>query len=959
MRKRFCLSILVFAICCNLKAQYVNYGEDPARLSWYQINTEHYRVIYPKGNESRANLYANILETVYPHVRNTLSAKRSSIIPVILHPCDVTSNGMVSWAPKRMELLPSPNFRSQFQRPELNLLIHESRHIVQMEKQNQGIFRPFYFILGEQIMGIASFLKPQWLLEGEAVVTETALSSSGRGRLSSFLMPYRAQIATGKNFSLDKWFLGSYRDNTHDFYALGYAMSAYARLNYGADVWDQVWNEMNRTLFHPIALKKNTGLTPVKLFKSTFESLRAEWDSLTTEKTDTLTFISKQQKNFTSYKYPQETENGIISLKTSLSNTPALVLTDSLGKERHLTYTGEINSKPVLDNGLVYWTEYVPGTRWRHENYSLLKQLNLQTMKVKTVSKHSRYFMPAVSSGKIAVFEHQPNGQNNIVTMNSSGEILTSYPVINNMPIQDMVAGDDGKIILSLTGNGNALFRFDPNTAQWEKLTDFQRTNIESLRMCGNQLIFESGYNGVSNIYSLDIQSTVIKRLTNSLYGSFSGTFSRDGSKLYLSDYSAKGYRIASIDTKSINEERVTFDTPYKFKTAERLSAQESFNIDEHNFNNTQQYNSKPYKKAASLFNIHSWFPFYLNLDEVTENYRFEFNDIKPGLMLLSQNRLNTMIAQIAYYYDNRAKANHGFLSLKYTGLYPVFQLKLDLGGQRSYLFNDSRTDDYPDENATYQNEFENQKRLTATLSTYLPFNLTKNYHIQGLQPFINYRFTNSVINRTNQNYRYFHAGIYAYSYTSLAHNDIFPRLGLQAWLNYTGHPGIDMSELFIAKANMYFPGILKNHGLRLSASLQQQFISDNTKYYFPEQYVDLARGHYYHTQEHTGIEAAKLHTFKGDYSFPIVYPDIKIGSTVYLSRIRGNLFYDITANNVKYSDTDSFITGIIYQQSYGMDLTFDIHFFRIKYAPVTLMFRTVKIPGRKFITNFSAGVNF
>jgi hypothetical protein len=931
MRKRLYLSILVAVFCCNLKAQYVDYGEDPARLKWYQINTEHYIVIYPEGNEGRAYRYANILETVYPHIRNTMSAKRSSRVPVVLHPYNITSNGMVSWAPKRMELLPSPDVDSRLQRPELDLTVHESRHIIQVEKQNQGIFRPFYILFGEQTAGIASLLKPQWLLEGDAVVTETALSSSGRGRLASFLMPYRAQIATGKNFSLDKWFLGSYRDNTHDFYALGYAMTSYARLNYGADVWNRVWNDMNCSLFHPFALKKNTGLTPVKLFKSTFESLKEEWSSLTPENPDSLTFISTKRKRYTSYNYPQETEYGIICLKTSLSDIPAIVLIDSSGKEQHLTYTGSINSKLIHNNGFVYWTEYIPGLRWKHENYSVVKQLNLQTLQVKIISERSRYFAPAVSSGQIAVFEHEPNGQNNIVLINWDGEKLKSFPVIDNMSVQDMVIDDNGKIIAALTGNGNAIFRFDPNTVEWEKLLDYQHTNIESLRIHGEQLIFESGYNGVNNIYALDISSFTVKRLTNALYGSFSGAFSREGDKLYVSDYSAKGYRIASIAANRLNEENVSFNNPYKFKTAESLSAQESFNIDEYNFGDTVKYQSKPYKKAAHLFNIHSWFPFYLNLDEVTENYRFEFNDIKPGVMLLSQNRLNTLTSQASYYYDYNAKEHHGFLSLRYSGWFPVLSLKMDVGGYR-YRGSFNEFDD------SYIHILK-ERRVDATFSAYLPFNFTNDYNLHVLQPFVNFKYTNeftNLIHASEHRYNYLHSGIYYYRYTTLAHNDIFPKFGWQAWLYYVGNPLSDMSELLIGKLNFYLPGILRDHGLRISASIQRQLTSDNTKFY---QYVDVARGRNYADY----ISEIKLYAVKSDYSFPIVYPDIKVGSLMYLSRIRGNLFYDITMK----------------QPSYGLDLMLDMHVFRIRYAPATFMFRTLKLPGHDFVYSFSAGVTF
>jgi hypothetical protein len=946
MKKRLYLSILVTVFSLGLKAQYVDYGEDPARLKWYQLNTEHYRLIFPEGNETRANRYANILETVYPHVRKTLSARRSSIVPVILHPYNITSNGMVSWAPKRMELLPSPNVDTRLQPHEFSLTIHESRHIVQMEKQNQGIFRPFYFLLGEQIMGIASFLKPQWLLEGEAVVAETALSSSGRGRQASFLMPYRAQIATGKNFSLDKWFLGSYRDDTHDFYALGYAMTSYARLNYGADVWNRVWDDMNRSLLYPIALKKNTGLTSIKLFHSTFESLKKEWDALTPENPDSLTVISPKRKQYTSYNYPLETEDGIICLKTSLSDIPAIVLIDSLGGERRLTYVGAINSRLAFDNGSVFWSEYLPGARWQHENYSVVKQLDLRTRLVKTISTHSRHFAPAVSSDKIVVIEHEQNGQNNIVMMNRSGKRTESYPVIDNMPVQDIVIADDGTIIASLTGNGNAIFRFDPNTEVWRKLLGYQRTNIESLRTSGKRLTFESGYNGVNNIYALDTSTMTVKRLTNSRYGSFSGALSHDGNKLYLSDYSPNGYRIAAIDTKRLNEETVNFNRPYPFKTADSLSAQESFNIDEYRFDDEVKYSSRPYRKTANLFNIHSWFPFYMNLDEATENYSFEFNSVKPGVMLLSQNRLNTLTSNMSYYYDYNEKAHHGFLSLRYSGWFPVLSLKIDAGGQRRYL---SDEPDIP--------PFTNQQRLITTLSAYLPFNLTKGYYKQKLQPFVNYKYVNSVINYTDKNYRYVHAGVYYYSHRTLAGNDIFPKFGVQAWLNYVGHPDIRMSELLIAKTSVYLPGLRRNHGVRVSVSAQHQILSDDDVYYFPEQYVDIARGYSYYTKEHTGGEAMNLVTIKSDYSFPIVYPDLKTGSILYLKRIRGNLFYDHTINQIKYRTTGNYlVTGVLNQPSYGIDIMLDMHVFRIRYLPITLMLRILKIPGHNLAFSFSTG---
>lgn len=61
-----------------------------------------------------------------------------------------------------------------------------------------GIFKPLYYIIGEQAAGVASFFLPVWFLEGDAVSTETAMSNGGRGRLPEFNMVYRAQMLGGK-----------------------------------------------------------------------------------------------------------------------------------------------------------------------------------------------------------------------------------------------------------------------------------------------------------------------------------------------------------------------------------------------------------------------------------------------------------------------------------------------------------------------------------------------------------------------------------------------------------------------------------------------------------------------------------------------------------------------------------------------------------------------------------------
>lgn len=227
-------------ITSELQAQFLDYGADPARFKWNVAKLPHYNLIYPQGNDSMAYRYALYLENVYPRVKKTIGEPMKIKFPVILHPGSMSSNGLVSWAPRRMELITTPSSKLDAQSWDKHLVLHESRHVIQMGKLMHGIFRPLYYIIGEQAAGVAAFFLPTWFLEGDAVSTETAMSNAGRGRLPEFNMTYRAQmLGDGKLFSFDKLLLGSYKDYTGDYYALGYDLTSYARYRYGSDIWDK------------------------------------------------------------------------------------------------------------------------------------------------------------------------------------------------------------------------------------------------------------------------------------------------------------------------------------------------------------------------------------------------------------------------------------------------------------------------------------------------------------------------------------------------------------------------------------------------------------------------------------------------------------------------------------------------------------------------------------------------
>ena len=101
----FILVLLSLALCT--KGQYYDTGEDPASVKWLQVKTGRFRVIYPESYGEQGIKYARMLEEAYRKVSVYYPGLKVKI-PVIIHNYTTTSNGYVAWAPKRMEIYPTP-----------------------------------------------------------------------------------------------------------------------------------------------------------------------------------------------------------------------------------------------------------------------------------------------------------------------------------------------------------------------------------------------------------------------------------------------------------------------------------------------------------------------------------------------------------------------------------------------------------------------------------------------------------------------------------------------------------------------------------------------------------------------------------------------------------------------------------------------------------------------------------
>lgn len=928
------LIISILVILCGVISQtacpqFYTQGEDPSHISWEQINTDHFQLIFPNEFVSEASRLCSILEFYYPYNSAYLNHQPCKI-PVVLHNQSVQSNGFVSWAPKRMELITTPppdNFSEDYF---IHLALHEFRHVVQVDKLNQGFTKGLHYLLGQQFAGVIGLL-PFWYIEGDAVDAETRLSHTGRGRLPSFEMDIKAIVLGNKRlYPYEKAYYGSYKDYVPDYYRYGYQMVAYARNKYSNNLWDNV---LNYTAHYPFTLypcyfglKKYAGLSKKKLYGETFSVLRDHWKKEAEDRKPGQFRIinSPDKKNYTSYSYPCYIGDSLVfAEKSGIDQVNEFVLIGTGGKEVRIHTPGlDMPGNIAVAGNRIVWAEAIPDMRWDMRSYSVIKMFDLQSRKEKTLAWKTRYYSPDLSTDgqKIIVVAADTRNRYALVILDASnGAVLDSIPSPGNLFLQYPVWSADGREIYStaLTGQGKCLMKYDCKRHDWQKLFTSGFEDMTELCCSQNYLLFRGTFSGIDNIYAFEFATAKVFRVTSSSLGAYYPDISPNEGRLLYSDYTSQGFNV--VETEFNPAKWVALeDLPGKTEQLNIPTPEDEKNLPVFPDRPGQEYLVKPFRKYQDLFNFHSWSPFYYNYGDPD----IEQMVVSPGISLLSQNKLGTAITVLGYEYKDGEHYLHS--SFTYSGFFPVFRAGIDYGGL-PFVARPPDTEKAPQKVRTNMNY---RFRLSV------PLNLTVNRIITGIEPSLETRY-----NRAYFFYQEpwgYHSGItyldyriYAWSYLKMSLRDILPKWGGIADIRYVNTPfeSEQIGSIFTARGIAYIPGIARHHTLRTGISYQKQ---DPDRYVL-NNLLTMPRGF-------TDSTMIRMNSLSLDYVFPLAYPDCRFGAGVaYFKRIRTVLFFDYaTGQNMKMKRTTF--------RSTGMELTTDVHLFHI-FFPFNTGVRIIYLP--------------
>jgi len=919
LRTAFCAAIAGVLSLTPLHAQFYTGGGDPGRLNWSTAKDGRYQMIYPKGLDSLASVYSGWLDTYQDAAGvSTGMTWRAHTIPVVLHGYSTTSNGLVTWAPRRLELYAQPSVYD----PEplywpKSLAVHETRHLHQMQAGYRGVFRWMRIFLGELVPGGVSGLYPgQALLEGDAVVAETGLTEAGRGRNADFLEYYHWAFDNGDFRDWYRWRYGSWKFYAPNHYALGYLTIAGDRVFYDDPLFmSRYLTGISRHPLRIMNMQKEVKSASGKLFSAAFRAIQDStatlWRKFDAARGPFMEALqispdSKWHEDYSSLCLTPD--GGLYAIRAGKADSPELVKFCEDGVERTCS-VASTTSRLSYGGGRLWWSETVAGRRWSLGQTSRIRYMDEGAKRPHYLTRKGRLYNPKASPDgtKIAAIDYPYGGGSAVVVLSADdGRGLQRYAAPDSMDLYEPAWAFGGLVAAATSLGGNGIYSVPDFRAMAGPLP----VTISNLQGNAGELTFASDRNGVNEVYDMREDGSVLQ-ITNTRYGTKEAIPGADSSALFYLMESGWGHKVYS--SGKFEPKEVDFNDIRHHYLADGLSRQEQALSAIPQHTEPQPLVSKHFFKATPRF--HSWIPFYTDLSGISDDSFDEITSTaKIGATAFFQNPLGDLYGSVAYGYGPDPDASDGdfrhsgHLSLTYTGLFPAFSFEAYLGDRQSLQYQRFVIGDetLSINQMTYQ--YLDRPSFRGVLRMYVPLNFSSGGVYRGLTPSIKYHFSNDQYDKAavifanvpsiggnsfapfygfqsgrNMFMQQLDVTLRGYSMRATPEAAEYPRLGIGAELGY--HARVGLTDFFTAGAYSYLygylPGFTKVQGLRLTALYQHKFADgvlygENTVTTVPRGFVTTG------IKRFLASNSSDQLRMTADYAIPIWVGDISFMSPLF-----------------------------------------------------------------------------
>ncbi len=567
---------------------------------WMTLGTEHFRIYYLPGFESRAKDVANIAEEAHRLLVPYMQVTPQGLTEVVIADGYDELNSLAHSSPHRAVWLwqtpPNPDEGMAIGRYDqwLKLLfVHEYTHILQGEHTpwlvNQlntaagGLLISVFPQLPIDItLNLPDLLTnaPSYFTEGLAVHTESLFTPGGRGKEGDFEMLRRMAFLEGQVPSYDQiygrylldWPMGGYE------YTWGSIFVDHLTARFGEDAPGRILKTFGQYpwLGFDSAVSRTVGVTAQDVWRETVEMLRVRYQQQqqrykARERERAVRFATTRDVSVSGryHRHPVWDAKGVLYYPEALKNEGPRLYADALNGEARQLIKGQSTRSAISfspDGQQIYYEADTSESARGLNSYRDLFVYDRNTKKNRRLTQQARTFAPQVSpDGREIVAVTSGGGKTGLAIYDVQGKLLRQWRYDNDhYQFGNPVWSPDGRTLAVAVWHAGSrdLWLVDAASGQMTPLWQDEAVDLyPSWSPDGKHLVFCSDRQGTMNLYTYECASGKLRQLTDVLGGAFDPAVSPDGKQIAFSNYSGRGYDIQTI---SFHPERAPWVTTFK-----------------------------------------------------------------------------------------------------------------------------------------------------------------------------------------------------------------------------------------------------------------------------------------------------------------------------------------------------------------------------------------------------------
>ncbi|MDZ7805882.1 MAG: hypothetical protein U5K71_02055 [Gracilimonas sp.] len=556
----------------------------PGGLDWQEIRTEHFRIIFPNGEDSLAYRSAAILESHYDKTFE-LTGGTLKNFPVILNNYNDLSNGYVA----------SINFRSEIELPAIrgkgmnpqsgdwletvlpHELVHAAHFNIQMPLKGKKISIPnFVSLFSPDLARTFHGFPPYGLHEGLAVYyeTESVAPMGGRGNYTFTMNRFNSNFAGPNRWNMGQTLIPSdYSQPFNRHYISGYAFVDWMQNKYGEEVSKNAirYHYHNFFLGYGFALRMKTGEWPGELYDAykadiaTEEQIRL--DNITVNTTARSEVIDTPFKGEETHAPKWINDNSFLFYGSYYNSRVGFYRYDlPTGDFKLLKETfGVSDYNYEIENGELLYSSYQRHPLFPRTYISDVNRLDLSSRKTQKITRNKRTFAPT-SNGDITLALQTDGTNGRIVEVLDNGETNVIREFTDANPVSlEFNPNDPEQLAIIVNRRGvQALWVTSINALEYDLTQEptlaFKDASIHDPEWhpTENTLMFTLDRAPAMNIYEYDLETGNITQITSSLFNAFEGSYSPDGNRIAYIVQQDSERKLAVLDRNNFYDQKLS-----------------------------------------------------------------------------------------------------------------------------------------------------------------------------------------------------------------------------------------------------------------------------------------------------------------------------------------------------------------------------------------------------------------